>query len=182
MDIVLVRHGEASASWSDSPDPDLSALGWQQAHQAAELLRPQVTRDTRILSSPLKRARQTAEPLASLLESAVQEVEAFREIPAPVPLAQRQLWLRSFMQQEWSAQSEELFAWRRAAIQYLFQLDRPVVVFTHFLVINAVVGHVQDRAATLCFSPANGSVTRLRRIDSALELVELGQEMESVVN
>jgi broad specificity phosphatase PhoE len=182
MNIYLVRHGEASASWGESQDPGLSVLGWQQARESAALLLPSVGQDTMILSSPLLRARQTAEPLASQLRIEVQEVEAFREIPAPVPLAQRQLWLREFMHQDWNRQDNALKAWRNAAIEHLLGVDRVVVVFTHFLVINAVIGHVMDSAATLCFWPANGSVTRLRRVGSRLELIELGEQLDSIVN
>ncbi len=106
----------------------------------------------------------------------------FREIPAPVPLAQRQAWLRQFMQQSWDGQSNELIAWRAAAIAQLSILEQPAVVFTHFLVINAVVGHALNDTRTLCFWPANGSVTRMRRSGSRLELIELGRQMETVVN
>jgi hypothetical protein len=52
----------------------------------------------------------------------------------------------------------------------------------HFLVINAVVGHVLERDAPLCFWPANGSSTRFRYEDTALELVSLGEEMVTAVN
>lgn len=182
MNVFLVRHGEASASWGESPDPGLSALGWQQAHDTAVLLKPLLHKDIHILSSPLLRAIQTAEPLARQLGVEVKESRVFREIPAPVPLAQRQQWLRNFMQQQWRGQSEELVLWRAEAIERLQLLERTTVVFTHFLVINAVVGHVLNHAATLSFWPANGSVTHLRHTGSQLELVALGPQMESVVN
>jgi broad specificity phosphatase PhoE len=182
MNIYLVRHGEASASWGESPDPGLSALGLQQAADSAALLRSSVSQDTLVISSPLLRARQTAMPLASQLGIEVQVVDAFREIPAPVPLAQRQLWLRGFMQQEWGRQEEALKAWRHSAIEHLLSVRGDVVVFTHFLVINAVIGHVLDTEATLCFWPANGSVTRLRLVSSGLELIELGEQLDSIVN
>lgn len=182
MNIYLVRHGEASASWGESPDPGLSALGLQQAGDSAALLRSSVSQDTLIISSPLLRARQTAMPLASQLGIEVQVVDAFREIPAPVPLAQRQLWLREFMRQDWGRQEEALKAWRNSAIEHLLSVRGDVVVFTHFLVINAVIGHVLDTQATLCFWPANGSVTRLRLVSSGLELIELGEQLDSIVN
>lgn len=182
MNIFLVRHGEAAASWGESPDPGLSALGWQQARETAAQLRPQVDHETLLLSSPLLRARQTAEPLASLLGMEVEEADVFREVPAPVPMAQRQAWLRQFMQQSWGGQSEELIAWRASAIAQLSTLEQAAVVFTHFLVINAVVGFVLNDARTLCFSPANGSVTQLRLSGSRLELIELGRQMETNVN
>lgn len=106
----------------------------------------------------------------------------FREVPAPVPLSQRQLWLHQFMQQEWVTQNDELQAWRGAAISHLLTLNQPAVIFTHFLLINALVGYILEDTRTVCFRPANGSVTHLRRTDSNLELIELGREMDSVVN
>ena len=36
--IILVRHGEASASWEKSSDPGLSNLGVNQAEECAEIL------------------------------------------------------------------------------------------------------------------------------------------------
>jgi broad specificity phosphatase PhoE len=182
MDIFLVRHGEASASWGESPDPGLSELGRLQAEDAAALLKQHVSADTLLWSSPLRRAVETAAPLARIMRKAVREDHAFREIPAPVPLAQRQAWLRHFMQQQWHEQGEDLIAWRTAALQHLLALQQSAVVFTHFLVINAVVGHVLDRSETLCCWPANGSIIRFRRSDTGLELINLGEEMTTRVN
>jgi broad specificity phosphatase PhoE len=182
MDIFLVRHGEASAGWGESPDPGLSELGRQQAEAAARQLVPHIGEDSLLISSPLQRAIETAAPLSRELCQRVQEDATFREIPSSVPLAQRQVWLRQFMQQQWSQQTAELEVWRSKALQQLLELRQTTVIFTHFLVINAVVGQVLDRPQTLCFSPANGSITQLRLTGSRLELVVLGEEMETHVN
>jgi broad specificity phosphatase PhoE len=182
MELFLVRHGEAAASWGESSDPGLSVLGTQQAEDVATLLSEIIRDDTQLWSSPLRRAVETAGPLARVMRQVVREDAAFREIPAPVPLGQRQAWLRHFMQQQWHEQDADLIAWRTAVLQHLLVLRQSAVVFTHFLVINAVVGHVLDRAATLCFWPANGSITRLRHNGTGLELITLGEEMTTRVN
>ena len=182
MDIFLVRHGEAAASWGEEPNPGLSQLGQQQADEAAEHLRQYIGDNTLILSSPLQRAVETADSLATRLRTVVREDEAFREAPSPVPLPQRQAWLRQFMQQQWCEQGEELLSWRTDALQHLLKLTQPAVVFTHFLVINAVVGKVLDRTETLCFWPGNGSITHFRHTGSSLDLIALGKEMETIVN
>ena len=181
MDIFLVRHGEAAASWGESPDPGISELGIQQAAAAAAALQQHVSDDTLLWSSPLRRAVETAGPLARIMRQTVREHQAFREIPAPVPLVQRQTWLRQFMQQQWHEQEEGLIAWRTAALQQLLVLQQPAVIFTHFLVINAVVGHLLARDETLCFWPANGSITRFRHNGNELELITLGQEIATLV-
>jgi probable phosphoglycerate mutase len=182
MDIFLVRHGEAAASWGQCSDPGLSELGAEQAEQTAKVLLGQVCANTLLLSSPLARAREPAAPLAQDLDRPVQIDDVFCEIPAPVALAQRQAWLRQFMQQHWRQQPAGLLEWRAAALQRLVALRQPAVVFTHFLVINAIVGQVQDRSETLCFRPGNGSITRLRHTGTSLELLALGEEMETVVH
>jgi len=183
MDIYLVRHGEAAASWAQAPDPGLSDLGHQQARAAAQLLRPRLAYGAvELLSSPLARTLETAAPLAAELGLAVRVNEAFREIQAPVPLAERQAWLRQFMQQRWEEQPDSLHRWRDRAIQELLALRSPAVVFTHFLVINAVVGRIQAAATTLCCWPDNGSITHLRLCDRGLELVELGAQMSTAIN
>jgi probable phosphoglycerate mutase len=183
MDIYLVRHGEAAASWAQAPDPGLSVLGQEQARAAARVLCPRVAAgEVQLLSSPMARALETAAPLAAELSLAVQVNEAFREIQAPVPLAERQAWLRGFMQQRWDEQPDSLHLWRDQATRQLLALRSPAVVFTHFLVINAVVGQIQGAATTLYCWPDNGSITHLRSGDRGLELVALGAQMSTVVN
>ena len=86
MDIYLVRHGEAAASWGQSADPGLSELGQQQAEQAASHLLATVPQDLQLISSPLARALETAQPLARALGKPITRNDIFREIPAPVPL------------------------------------------------------------------------------------------------
>ena len=106
----------------------------------------------------------------------------FREMPAPVPLPQRQDWLRQFMQQHGLSREASSSQWRDDGVQQLLRLTPPTVVFTHFLVINAVVGQVLGRQETLCFWPDNASITHCPSRAAMLELVALGEEMETVVN
>ena len=183
MDIFLVRHGEAAAAWGQDPDPGLSIVGGQQAEAAGASLLPRVAASTTLISSPLKRAQETASPLAASMGLPVSINAAFREIPAPVPLADRKTWLRSFMTQRWSEQPAEILQWRDAAIGQLLSLSGPSVIFSHFLVLNALVGAIYDHPDTLYFWPDNASITHLDlRSDGTLALVELGKQMETVVN
>ena len=64
----------------------------------------------------------------------------------------------------------------------LLALQQPTVIFTHFLVLNAVVGLLQDRSETLCYWPDNASVTHLQHTGRELKLVRLGKQMSTVVN
>lgn len=182
MDIFLVRHGEAAASWGQSSDPGLSELGARQAEEAAQRLLPLLDDSVQLVSSPLARAQETAEPLARVLGLQVEIDDTFREVPSPVPLAQRQDWLRRFMKERWESQPPALHEWRRRSFAQVLAMRKPTVVFTHFLVLNAIVGQLMDRKDILCFLPDNGSVTHLSHTGSRLQLVELGREMQTVVN
>lgn len=189
--IILVRHGEAAASWGQSADPGLSALGVQQAAATAELLRSSFgsaeqagtqAAPANLVSSPMLRAQETAAPLARHWACEVRIDERFREIPSPVPLSERQDWLRGFMREHWSAQPEQLLAWRQGILTALRELPANSIVFSHFLVINSIVGHCEGSDQTLVCWPDNASVTRLLRSDQGLRVGELGTQMKTRVN
>ncbi|MGK5531383.1 bifunctional RNase H/acid phosphatase [Streptomyces sp. URMC 129] len=80
---LLLRHGETSFtarkafSGSGGEDPDLSATGRAQAEAAAEALAH--TGVQAVVTSPLARCRQTAQPLADRLGLDVRVEEGFRE-------------------------------------------------------------------------------------------------------
>lgn len=179
--IWLVRHGEAEASWSEHPDPGLSALGHSQAAASAQLLEAQAPADAVLLTSPKRRAKETAEACARLRGAAVIEAPAFIEIKAPVPLSERQDWLRAFMGSDWSNQPAELWAWRQHIADSLKALEQPTVIFTHFLVINTVHALCTGHSATLQLWPANASVHRISTDGAGLRWDATGELMQTAV-
>jgi probable phosphoglycerate mutase len=162
MNIFLVRHGEAAARWNESDDPGLSELGRQQAVDAARHLVGQIPPDSRLLSSPMQRARETAAPLAAALGAEPAIVEPFREIPTPVAIAERQTWLNRIARQTWSEQHAMVRDWRQELLAALREIREPTVVFTHFMVLNAIVGALRTDDRVVNFLPDNASVTTLR--------------------
>jgi broad specificity phosphatase PhoE len=64
----------------------------------------------------------------------------------------------------------------------LRKVNEPTVVFTHFMVLNAIVAELTGDDRVVCFLPDNASVTTLRRAGDALELVELGRQFRTRVN
>lgn len=180
--VWLVRHGEAAASWGEHSDPGLSAQGVAQAEAAAEQLQAMLPAVVKLVSSPKARAQETAMPLARRLACGVDIDDAYREINAPVPLAERQAWLRSFMRQTWDEQGDPLWQWRDGIVAALQSVQVPTVVFTHFLVINAVVAHCRGAGETLQCWPDNGSIHRFEVGTEGVSLVTVGQEIRTVVN
>jgi broad specificity phosphatase PhoE len=62
----------------------------------------------------------------------------------------------------------------------LSQRVRDTAVFTHAVVISAVVGHLQDDDRVLGFLPANTSITVVDVVDGRLTLVERGAGRDDV--
>jgi probable phosphoglycerate mutase len=182
MSIFLVRHGEAALGWTESNDPGLSERGRQQAADTARRLQDQLPPGSLLLSSPMQRARETAAPLAAALGAEPAIVEPFREIPTPVAMAERQNWLNRIARQTWDEQHTMVQDWRMALLAALRQIREPAVVFTHFMVLNAIVGALREDDRVVTFLPDNASVTRLGGFGDELQLVELGQQFRTRVN
>jgi broad specificity phosphatase PhoE len=130
-----------------------------------------------IVTSPLKRTRETAAPLEQRWRFTARIEPAVGEIPSPMDdPAARGPWLRAVMASRWSEQPDALQAWRRGVADALVALQRPTVVVTHFIAINAAVGIAGGDDRVVSFSPDNCSVTVLDVDEGALRLVRRGAE------
>ena len=95
--VYMVRHGRAAANFTSDLDPGLDDLGRDQAVQAASLLAVQAP--LALLSSPLKRAQETAVPIAEQLKQAVTIDSRVAEVPSHgIALEDRGAWLQAVMQ------------------------------------------------------------------------------------
>ena len=80
MHLLVIRHARPHRADGDdaTADPELTDLGLQQAMATAEFLAGE--RIHHVVASPLRRAQQTAAPLAARLSCTVETVEGLREI------------------------------------------------------------------------------------------------------
>lgn len=179
--IYLVRHGEAAAGFAGHADPELSPLGQRQAEQAATELSSAT--GARIFSSPLRRAQETAAPLAALRGQQPAIEVAMTEIPSPTAdLAERARWLREAMGGSWRDLPEPQQRFRQALVDWLVQRPTDAICFTHYVAINLAVGAALGDDRLHIFSPTNGSITILESLPSGLKLVQLGAEAATRVN
>jgi broad specificity phosphatase PhoE len=174
----LVRHGQAAAGWGDDPDPGLSDLGARQARQVARRLAADLGARP-ILTSPLRRARETAEPLATRWTREVRLEAAVGEVPSPTTdLVERDAWLREALQGRWAEMGPDVDEWRAGLLDRLRGIDVDAVVVTHFVAINAVVTEADGTPDVTAFLPAHTSVTVVD-VDAgtgALTVVSRGSE------
>jgi broad specificity phosphatase PhoE len=175
--LVLVRHGEAAAGWTDDLDPGLSDLGRRQAEEVAEHLA--TLGPVPILSSPMNRCRQTAAPLAERWGVTPTVDAAVGEIQAPDhDVATRGPWLATVMSQRWTDLPPDQQAWRAGVIERLLSLTEDTVVFTHFIAINAALGSATADGRVVNRRVANCSTTVLDSDGESLMLLEAPSEVE----
>jgi broad specificity phosphatase PhoE len=173
--LLLVRHAEAAASWDDHDDPGLSPAGCRQAERLAAHL--PVEAGTAVTSSPLARARATAEPIGERLGCSVRLDVDLGEVPTPPDRrASRGVWLRGLFERRWADIDDAVQVWRRRVLHALATFDVDTVVVTHFVVINVAVGAATGQEQVSCCSPAHCSVTELAQEHGVLTLVEAGAE------
>jgi probable phosphoglycerate mutase len=172
MDLIIVRHGlpETVVREDGGPaDAPLSDTGHDQARRVAEWLRRE--RIDAVYSSPLRRARQTAGPLAELLGHEIQVHEGVaeydRDSAAYVPLED----LKRDNYEEWSRRMKEKAfaddpeAFRNEVVEAMEEIiganrGRRVAVFCHGGVINAWGSHVMGTRHVFFFDPTYTSVNR----------------------
>ncbi|HEY8218271.1 MAG TPA: histidine phosphatase family protein [Acidimicrobiia bacterium] len=167
--VLLVRHARPAAGFDAAPDPGLDPIGHGQADALAAHLGVQPP--LAVVTSPLRRARETAAPLARRWACRPDVVAAFGEIPAPQgPPAERAAWLRAVMPLTWDDVEPRLLDWRTELLETLAAQPRDGVVVTHFVAINTIVGMATgDRRLVSC-TPGHASVTEVEVAAGAVTL------------
>jgi broad specificity phosphatase PhoE len=181
--VFIIRHGKPSGTWGEGfdDDPGLDAAGKAQAELASRALLtvPEEFRAKRVVSSPLRRCRETAAPFAHALGVELEIDAAFGEIPTPrgVARADREAWLRTAFAGRWDEIEGDIdyVAWQADVVRAL--TARPgTAVFSHYVAINAVVSAVTANPAVLAFRPDHASISTFDVGAGELSLVELGRQ------
>lgn len=187
--IYLVRHGEAAANWGEDLDPPLSEKGQQQAKLATESLIKLIPDMTAIkcISSPIKRAHETARFFSDNQGKAISIESRVAEIPSPThELKARMPWLMQVMKSQWSELSSELAQWRLDCIDYVLSLEKDSVIFSHYIAINVLIGHCNQDDRVISYNPDNCSIHQFEITQSEqgkqLTIIELGAQAKTRIN
>ncbi len=178
MELLLVRHAQPvrveEGTVTGAADPELSAAGRRQAERLAAWLAADAP--AAVLSSPLRRARETAAPVADALGLPVEVVDGLAEYDAAageyIPIEE----LRAAKDERWYATIEGRWADVGGVDPREFQAQvvpavesviarfpgRRVAVFTHGGVLNVYLAHVLGLDAVLWFHPEYTSVSRVQ--------------------
>lgn len=188
MDLVIVRHAlpvrriaEGSAA-----DPELTEIGQRQALAAAEWLAGE--RFDAVYSSPLLRARQTAEPIAARqgLDVSIEDgiAEYDRQSEFYIPLEEVKASDDPELKAHWQALAadrlEDVVAdahtFKPRVAEACLRLieshpGQRVLAICHGGVINVALGWVLDLPRTLWFEPAYASIHRIAAARSGVRSI-----------
>jgi broad specificity phosphatase PhoE len=181
--LYLVRHAKPASGYGDSEDPGLDDTGRAQAERVAAELQALPAR-LPVYTSPLRRCRETARPLAEAWGVQPVVLPEIGEVPSPpLSLKERQEWLRKAMASDWAslqtsapAGSPDYSAWRSALTDAIKAMAGDAVIFSHFIAINVVVGAARRSEQVLSFRPDHASVTAVEIGASGLSIASLGRE------
>jgi broad specificity phosphatase PhoE len=179
-ELLLIRHAQQvvnpEGTAAEITDPPLSEQGRQQAQLVGERL--STTNLDAILSSPMARARETAEAIARhhRLEVEViddlQEIGIFRDLPRDRSIGEvlnRDLLMavrqRMLQERSWDVYpaSESSAAFRKRVVNAIEtiiarKLGERVAVICHGGVINMYLGHIVGSPYDMFFRPAHTSL------------------------
>lgn len=185
--IYVIRHGKPASTWGGSDDdPGLDAVGLEQARAVAReiLALPLEARPDRVVSSPLRRCRETAAPLAEALGVEIEIDPRVGEIPTPASLsaAERPDWLRQAFGGLWTEVVGDLdyAAWAQSVARALTD-HQGKAVFSHFVALNAAVATATADPRVVVFRPDHCSRSVFRAEGGRLILAEKGREAQSQV-
>jgi probable phosphoglycerate mutase len=183
MQLLLIRHALPNRSeHGQGADPALSETGWEQARRLPEALARFPV--TRLVSSPQRRAVQTAQPVADALGLSVETdarlAEYDRDMAGYLPIEH----LRTERPEDWARMAdghlpagvdEDAFRARISAgladIVAAGEHEDTVAVFSHGGVINVLLHGILGTRRLLSFPIDYASVTRLLYSRSGLASV-----------
>ena len=172
MELILIRHGLPESVVREdggAADAPLSAVGHEQARRVGEWLRREQI--DAVYTSPLRRARQTAEPLASHLGHTVAVhdgvAEYDRNSSAYIPMedlkrTNYEAWRRRMTLKIFAADPDAFRNEVASAMEEIIAANRGrrVAVFCHGGVINAWGSQVMGTKEVFFFDPTYTSINR----------------------
>ena len=186
--LILVRHGMPDEGHLLQPqDPPLNRIGERQAAQIAERLASEGI--GRVVSSPQRRAQNTAAPLAQTLGLVIETLEGLAEVDRYTDRYRSPETIRKENPERWDEfqRSPARFfglnddEFRMAVLQAFATIlagprQQAIAVFTHGMPIKTLLVHILDLTTAVKFTVGHCSVTRVSgesidalRIDSVNE-------------
>jgi 2,3-bisphosphoglycerate-dependent phosphoglycerate mutase len=176
VDLLIIRHAlpQRVEVVGRAADPSLSPLGLRQAEALADWLEPDGL--DALYSSPMARARETAEPVAArlgldvVIEDGVAEYDKDSEAYVPIEELKAEgdpRWTEMLAGGYFSEDGIDPVEFQSGVVDAMERIvadnpSRTAAVICHGGVMNAYVGHVLGLEHYMIFEPSYTGVTRVR--------------------
>jgi len=137
----------------------------------------------RLVTSPMRRCRETAAPLAARWRVTAQVEPRVTEIPSPegYGIGPRVPWLREAMKSTWNALGPRYTYYRDAITAHVAARRDDTVIVSHFVAINVVIGACTGDDRVVIRSLDNTSVTVVETSPAGMRLVTGGHEADTLI-
>ena len=162
IEIIFVRHAEAESYWGNLSDPGLSDNGYLQSTNLLKHKELQNLEDFSFVSSPKSRAVETAKPLAKKFDKKLNIDEVFIEIPSKdITQNQKQEWLKKIIKTKRDKLPNIIKSWSNKIYFKSKSYKENTIIFTHFMVINALLSKLAKKDTIMYFYPNYTSVIKI---------------------
>ncbi|GGB26239.1 hypothetical protein GCM10011505_04360 [Tistrella bauzanensis] len=181
--LLFIRHGSAMRMTEDLRDPGLTARGRDEAAATASQLAVALAgMNPHLLASPLARTQETAAIIGAAIGCRAVPAPAFAEVPWTdgQPVVSRAADITDWLGRGWGDMPAAQQRWAGDVVAAARQLTGLVVVVSHFVPINVMVGHARGSDRVLEFRPRPASVTVITRNGGDFAIESLGSEDETL--
>ena len=183
IEVIFIRHAEASSSWGDHPDPGLSDDGITQSKKLINHPELKQLDNYSFIASPKLRAMDTARPLAKKFKKELVIENVYTEIPSPnIKPKNKQEWLKNILQMNKNNLPENVAKWKDNIISKTKAFSQDSVVFTHFMVINALLSELNSETKLLYFYPDYTSILKISIEDGKFKNFSIEKDKKTFIN
>ena len=97
-------------------------------------------------------------------------------------LMKKKQWLTKTMKEDIKNLSEEVAEWRIKLLSEVFGMRNDTIIFSHFMVINALVGELAKHPNLLHFYPDYTSITKINLKDGAPKSFSIEGSKKTIIN
>lgn len=183
INLLLVRHGEAAENWGTHPDPGLSDRGIQQSTSLLDNNMVKTLDSFTFVSSPKLRARMTAEPLIKKFNKKLIIDDTYSEIPSTnIENSKKKAWLKDIMNSDIKDLPKFVEIWRNKIINHTVSIHQDTIIFTHFMVVNALLSSLLNKKQIMCFYPDYVSISKVTFNNDEVKSITIGDEKKTLIN
>jgi broad specificity phosphatase PhoE len=125
----------------------------------------------------------TAAPLIEKFKKTLLIDSIFSESPSSKVIAsEKREWLKKILTMNIDDLPQDIAEWRNHIIKRTLNFSDNTIIFSHFMVINAVVSGLMNRPEIMYFYPDYTSITKITLQNNKAVNISLGDEKKTIIN